>query len=332
MIALDAHGADGGFEVIADGARRAGVAVRVYGPHGAPELAGLDVADAPDVIGNDEEPVRAVRGKETASIVRAARAVAAGDADGLVSAGSTGAALAASVLHVKRIRGVHRPAVAVLLPVPGRPTLLLDAGANNEVRPEHLVQFAYMGAAFMEAVHGVARPRVGLLSNGEEPGKGTADVVTAHERLAAAQAGALDFVGNVEGRDLTSGAADVVVTDGFTGNVALKAVEGTAKVVVGAIRDAVRSSPVSAAGGLLIKRRVGRLRDEFDPNTTGGAILLGLRGVAVIAHGGSTADGIANAVHLAQRAHDESMIERTAAALEAAGALRSGPTGSFDSQ
>ena len=329
MIALDAHGADGGLEVIAAGARSAGVPVRVYGPASAPELAGLDVADAPTAIGNDEEPVRAVRGKEDASIVRAALAVAAGDAHALVSAGSTGAALAASVLHIKRIRGVHRPAIAVLLPVPGRPTLLLDAGANSEVRPEHLVQFAFMGSAFMEAVHGVERPRVGLLSNGEEAGKGTPDVVAAHERLAAADAGHLNFAGNVEGADLTSGAVDVVVTDGFTGNVALKAVEGTAKVVVGAIRDAVRSSPVSAAGGLLIKRRVGALRDELDPNTTGGAILLGLRGVAVIAHGGSTPEGIANAVRLAQRAHGERMIERTAAALEGAGVLRSAPTGSF---
>jgi glycerol-3-phosphate acyltransferase PlsX len=331
VIALDAHGADAGFEVIADGARRAGVPVRVYGPEDAPELAGLDVVDAREKIGNGEEPVRAARTKEDASIVRAARAVGTGDADGLVSAGSTGAALAASVMHIKRIRGVHRPAVAVLLPVPGRPTLLLDAGANNEVRPEVLVQFAYMGAAFMEVVHGVERPRVGLLSNGEEPGKGTEDVVAAHERLAAAGTG-LNFVGNVEGRDLTSGAADVVVTDGFTGNVALKAIEGTAKVVGGAIRDAIRSSPVSAAGGLLIRRRVGRLRDQLDPNTTGGAILLGLRGVAVIAHGGSNADGIANAVRLAQRAHDERMIERTQAALEGAGVLRSAPADSFGSQ
>ena len=345
MIALDAHGADAGFEAIAEGARRAGIPVRVYGPADAPELAGLDVVDARERIGNDEEPVRAARAKEDASIVRAARAVAAGEADGLVSAGSTGAALAASILHVKRIRGVHRPAVAVLLPVPGRPTLLLDAGANNEVRPEVLVQFAYMGAAFMEAVHGVERPRVGLLSNGEEPGKGTEDVVAAHERLAAtagggsgsasgstSAGGGLNFVGNVEGSDLTSGAADVVVTDGFTGNVALKAIEGTAKVVGGAIRDAVRSSPVSAAGGLLIRRRVGRLRDELDPNTTGGAILLGLRGVAVIAHGGSSAEGIANAVRLAQRAHDEHMIERTRLALEAAGVLRSAAADSFGSQ
>jgi glycerol-3-phosphate acyltransferase PlsX len=346
VIALDAHGADGGLDVIAEGARRSGVPVRVYGPAAAPELAGLDVVDAPDAIGNEEESVRAVRAKENASIVRAARAVAAGEADGLVSAGSTGAALAASVVHVRRIRGVHRPAVAVLLPVPGRDILLLDAGANNEVRPEHLVQFAYLGSAFMEAVRGVERPRVGLLSNGEEPGKGTPDVVAAHERLVAAarlapnddgsagDAGVapLNFVGNVEGSDLTGGELDVVVTDGFTGNVALKAIEGTSRTVVRAIREAITSSPISSVGGLLIRGRVGRLRDEIDPNTVGGAILLGLRGVAVIAHGGSTPDGIANALRLAQRANDERMIERTQRALEAAGVLRSAPTGSFDSQ
>jgi phosphate acyltransferase len=331
VIALDAHGADGGLGVIAEGARSCGVPVRLFGPAGAAELEGLDVVDAPDAIGNDEEPVRAVRSKENASVVRAARAVAAGEADGLVSAGSTGAALAASVVHMKRIRGVHRPAVAALLPVPGRDILLLDAGANNEVRPEHLVQFAYMGAAFMEAVRGVDRPKVGLLSNGEEAGKGTPDVKEAHERLAGADS-PLNFVGNVEGNDLTGGELDVVVTDGFTGNIALKAIEGASKVVVRAIRDAITSSPVSSVGGLLIRGQVGKLRDEIDPNAVGGAILLGLRGVAVIAHGGSSAEGIANAVRLAQRAHDERMIERTQRALEAAGVLRSAPTGSFDQQ
>jgi glycerol-3-phosphate acyltransferase PlsX len=335
VIALDAHGADGGFEAIREGARRAGVPVRVYGPAAEFEalvgqVDGFEVVDTPIAIGNTEEPVRAVRSKDDASIVRAARAVSAGEADGLVSAGSTGAALAASVLHVKRIRGVHRPAVAALLPVPGRAILLLDAGANSEIRPEHLVQFAYMGSAFMQAVQSVERPRVGLLSNGEEPGKGTADVIAAHERLAAADKATIDFVGNVEGGDLTGGELDVVVTDGFTGNVALKAIEGTSRTVVRAIRDAIQSSPQSMVGGLLIRKRVGELRAEIDPNTVGGAILLGLRGVAVIAHGGSTADGIANAVRLAQRAHDERMIDRTSESLKAAGVLRSAPADSFE--
>lgn len=311
MIAVDANGADGGPSLVADGARRSGVPFELY--------------ESPVWISNEEEPVRSVRSKPDASVVQAARAVAEGRASAVVSAGSTGAMLAACTLHVKRLKGVHRPAVALLVPVPGRPTLLLDVGANVEVRPEHLVQFAYMGAAFMEAVHGLERPRVGLLNIGEEPGKGTEDLVTAHERLAG---GPLNFVGNVEGTGLVGGAADVVVSDGFTGNVALKTMEGTAKAVAGAVRDAIRSNPVSAAGGLLVRRSVGRLREQLDPNTTGGAILLGLRGVAVVAHGSSTAEGVANAVRLAQRAVDEQMIERTAQALQAAGVLRSAPAAS----
>ena len=307
MIALDANGADGGRSVLAAGAELAGTPVQLVDG---------------EAISNDDEPASAIRSREGASIVKAARAVAAGEADALVSAGPTGATLAASVVHVRRLKGVHRPAIAALLPVPGRPTLFLDCGANAEVRPEHLVQFAYMGSAFMEAVHGVERPRVGLLSIGEEAKKGTPDVVEAHARLAD---GNLNFVGNVEGNVVTKGAADVVVTDGFTGNVALKLMEGTASTVVGAIRDAIRAGAVSSLGGLLIRGRVGRLRAQLDPNTTGGAILLGLREVVVIAHGGSSPEGIANAVRLARRAVDERMIERTASALAAAGVLRSAP-------
>ena len=311
MIALDANGADRGPATVAEGGRLSGVPFTLF--------------DSDVAITNEDEPALAVRSNPDASIVQAARAVAEGSADALVSAGPTGATLAASLFHLKRIRGVHRPAVALLLPIPGSPTLMLDVGANVEVRPDHLVQFAYMGSAFMEAVHGVERPRVGLLSVGEEPNKGTPDVVEAHERL---RTGTLNFVGNVEGTDVTAGAADVLVTDGFTGNVALKLMEGTAKTVVGAIRDAVRSGPLSSLGGLLIRGKVGGLREQLDPNTTGGAILLGVRGVAVIAHGSSSAEGIANAVRLARRAVDERMIERTAAALEAGGALRSAPAAS----
>ncbi|MEA2483721.1 MAG: phosphate acyltransferase [Thermoleophilaceae bacterium] len=314
MIALDAHGADGGVDVVVAGGELSGVPVQVFGP-------------PLTEIRNDEEPALAVRSRQDASIVHAARAVGAGEADGLVSAGPTGATLAAAVLHVKRIRGVHRPAVAAVLPIPGgRPTLLLDAGANVEVRPEHLVQFAYLGAQFMEAVHGVSNPRVGLLSNGEEPKKGTEDVIAAHARLA--EGTALNFVGNVEGSDVTRGVADVIVTDGFTGNVALKLMEGTASTVTGAIRDAIRSSPVSALGGLLIRSRVSKLREQIDPNATGGAILLGVRRPVVIAHGKSTPEGIANAVRLAQRIVDEKMVEKTAARLESAGVLRSAPAAS----
>jgi glycerol-3-phosphate acyltransferase PlsX len=331
VIALDAHGADRGPGTVAEGARRAGLPVRLFGPGselGAPS-GSVEVEDAPVAIGADEEPARAVRAKPDASIARAAAAVAAGDADAVVSAGPTGAALAASVVHLKRIRGVHRPAIAVLLPIPGRQTLLLDAGASTELRPEHLVQFAYLGAAFMEAVHGVERPSVGLLSVGEEPGKGTPDVVAAHERLAE---GPLAFRGNVEGNDLTAGSCDVIVTDGFTGNIALKTMEGTVRTVVGAIREAVKAGPVSALGGLLIRSRMNALRSRLDPNSVGGAILLGLRHVAVIAHGDSTAEGVAQAVRLARRAVDERMVERTRAALEAGDALRATPAASVSDQ
>src|SRR5687768_18491523 len=185
-VAVDMNGADGGPDLVAEGARLAETPVELFG--------GVEIT-------NDEGPALAVRSKADASIVRAARAVGRGEADALVSAGSTGALLAASLFHIKRIRGVHRPAIAALVPLPGRPVLLLDAGANVDVRPEHLVQFAYMGAAFMQAVQGVERPTVGLLSIGEEAKKGTDDVVAAHERLAG---GPLAFAGNIEGGDLAA--------------------------------------------------------------------------------------------------------------------------------
>ncbi len=329
MIALDANGADRGQAAVAEGARRSGLPVMLFGPAAQIGPAGdqVEVVDAPEGIAPGQEPVRAVRSTPQASIVQAAAAVADGRTDALVSAGSTGPTLAAATLQIKRLRGVHRPALAVLVPVPGRALLLLDCGANVEVRPEHLVQFAHMGACFMEVVLGAARPRVGLLSVGEESGKGTPDVLEAGERLAGSQA--LNYAGNVEGFDLTGGAVDVVVTDGFTGNIALKAMEATAKTVTGAIRDAVRSGPVSSLGGLLIRRKVGRLREELDPERVGGAILLGLRKPVVVAHGSFGPDGIAGAVRLARRAVDERMVERTAEALETAGALRSAPAASF---
>ena len=339
MIALDAHGPDGGPETVVEGARRAGLAVTLFGP--ARELGGAagtngapyEVIDAPVAISAEEEPARAVRSKPDESIVQAARAVAAGHAEALVSAGATGAALAASLFHLRRLPGVRRPAIAALLPIPGRPTLLLDAGANVEVRPDHLVQFAVMGATFMAAVHGLDRPGVGLLSVGEERTKGTPDVVEAHARLEAlaeAEGTGLTFLGNVEGGDLSAGAADVVVTDGFTGNVALKAMEGAARTVVGALQAAVRSSPAATLGGLLIRRSLDGVRRELDPNSVGGAILLGLRHPVVIAHGGSSPEGLANALRLARRAVDERMVERTADRLERAGALGSAPAGSVD--
>jgi phosphate acyltransferase len=327
VIALDANGADRGSGAVVEGARIAGLPVTFFGPAAELGDAPGQVVDAPAFVSNDEEPAMAVRSKPDASIVLAAQALADGRADALVSFGSTGAALAASLFHVKRLRGVRRPAVAVLLPVPGRDLLLLDAGANVDVRTEDLVQFAYMGAMYMEAVEGVPNPSVGLLSNGEEPKKGTEQIVEAHERLR--ESSTLNFRGNVEGTDLVDSPVDVLVADGFTGNVALKVLEGTATVVGRAVRDAIMSGTVSKVGGLLVRRKLRPLRRRFSAEHVGGAILLGLRGVVVVGHGSSSPETIATALRVAQRAVEERMVERTSAALEHAGALRSAPAGSF---
>jgi glycerol-3-phosphate acyltransferase PlsX len=284
----------------------------------------VEVVAAPDAITNEDEPVRAVRSRPDASVVRAAADVAEGASQGLVSAGSTGAAMTAALFAMKRLQGVQRPALAVQLPVPSRdrPVVFLDVGANAEARSQHLVQFAYLGSAFARVVLGIERPRVALLTVGEEQGKGTALVVDAGAALE--EADGIEFAGNVEGRDLPAGTVDVVVADGFTGNVALKTMEGTASEVAGAVRSAARSNPVSAVGGLLLRPALGGLRRRLDPDQTGGAILLGLRGVAVVAHGSSGADGIANAVRLAARAVAERVVERTGELLASSGATRAG--------
>ena len=332
-VALDGRGAERGAEAIVAGARAAaadGIRVRIFG-EGA-QLAelegadGIELIEAPEEITNDEEPVAAVRSKEAASVVLAARDVAERRSDALASAGPTGATMTAALFAMRRMQGVRRPALAVQLPIPGResqaPTLLLDAGANAEARSGDLVQFAYLGAAFSTAVLGVSRPRVALLSVGEEQGKGTPQLIEAHASLAAADG--IAFAGNVEGRDLLTGAADVIVSDGFTGNVALKTIEGTARAVGDAVGSAARSGPVSALGGLLLRPALGGLRRRMDPDATGGAILLGVRGVAVVAHGSSGPEGIANAVRLAARTVTERALERTGESLERAGATRSG--------
>ncbi len=325
-VALDGFGAEQGFGVLAQGARMAaadGIHVRVFGPPGELELDrvdGVEVVPTSEWIGNEEDAVSAVRAKREASVVRAAADVAEGRSAAMVSPGSTGATMAAATFGLRRLKGVQRPALAVQLPVPGKRVLFLDVGANVEVRAQHLVQFAFLGAAFSEAVLGVERPRVGLLSVGEEAGKGRPEVVEARATLA--DAAGIEFVASVEGRDLPAAVADVVVTDGFTGNVALKLMEGTAKAVTGAIREAARSDPLATLGGLLMRPALGGLRRELAPDTTGGAILLGLRGVAIVGHGSSGAEGIANALRLAARCAEVDAIGRTAALLSEAGAGR----------
>jgi glycerol-3-phosphate acyltransferase PlsX len=341
IVALDGRGAERGPGVIVAGARAAaadGIHLRVFGDRRAlaavNEIEGAELVEAPAEITNADEPVAAVRSRPESSVVMAARDVAEGRSEAMASAGPTGATMTAALFALKRTRGVRRPALALQLLVPGRdaaPTLLLDVGANSEARPVDLVQFAYLGAAFSEAVLAVSRPRVALLSVGEEQAKGRPDVVEAHERLsrstmgaAGDPAGGLNFIGNLEGRDLLAGTADVIVTDGFTGNVVLKTIEGTARAVADAVRAAARSGPRAATGGLLLRPALGGLRREMDPDTTGGAILLGLRGVAVVAHGSSGPDGIANAVRLAARAVEERSVERTTQLLRRSGMTRGG--------
>jgi glycerol-3-phosphate acyltransferase PlsX len=325
-VALDGFGAERGFDVLAAGARLAaadGIRLRVFGPPDElrlDDVDGVEVVPTSERIGNEEDPVPAVRSKHEASVVRAVRDVAEGRADAVASPGSTGATMAAATFGLRRLKGVQRPALAVRLPVPGRPVLFLDVGANVEVRAQHLVQFAFLGAAFSEAVLGVERPRVGLLSVGEEAGKGRGEVVAAHALLAAAVG--IEFAGNVEGRDLPAGAADVVVTDGFTGNVALKLMEGTASTVAAAVRGAARANPLAALGGMLLRPALGGLRRDLHPDTTGGAILLGLRGIAVVGHGSAGAEGIANAVRLAARCVEVDAVGRTAALLREGRATR----------
>src|SRR5919202_3279814 len=254
-------------------------------------------------------------------------AVADGEADAFVSGGSTGPALAAGLFNIRRARGIHRPALAIPVPVPGHPVTIVDVGANVEVRPEHLVQFGFMGAALAQVVLGIDRPTVGLLSIGEEATKGTPVVVEAHGMLRdrLAEGDTFDFVGNVEGNEVTTGKADVVVTDGFTGNVALKLMEGVSEEMLRQIRHVAESSRRAKAGGLLLRPALLEFREVIDPESAGGAYLLGLRRLGVVPHGRFSRVGSAQAILLAARAVDGDVVGRTHAALEAAHALRTSP-------
>jgi len=332
-VALDANGADRGPAEVAAGAAlaaRQGIRVLLFAPRDAVgELApGVELIDAPVSIAKAADPAFAVRNTPDASIVQAARAVAEGRAQALVSGGSTGSALAAGLFNLKRDHGIYRPALALTVPIPGGdPVTLLDVGANVTCRPEHLVQFAHMGSAFASAVMGIDRPRVALLSNGEEPSKGTPELVEVHERLAGGAGSGLNFIGNVEGTQVTDGVADVVVMDGFTGNITLKLIEGVSGRTLRAIRDAARSSARAKLGGLLIAPTVRALRQQIDPETTGGAYLLGLRQLGVVAHGRFTRRGFARAIEVAARGVQEDVIGRTREGLEHAGALRAPHSG-----
>jgi glycerol-3-phosphate acyltransferase PlsX len=331
-VAVDGNGADLGPAEVAAGAELAakgGIAVRLYADASAiptrPE--GVTLIDAPVSIAKAADPAHAARSTPEASIVQAAKAVGSGEADALVSGGSTGSALAAGFLHIKRAAGV-RPALALPIPRPGHgPVLLLDVGANVSCRPEHLVQFAHMGTAFAGAVMGIQAPRVALLSNGEEPVKGTPELKEVHERLSGEGGRGLNFIGNIEGTQVMLDVADVIVVDGFAGNIALKLIEGVSARTLSVVREAAMRSWRARLGGLLLAPSLRALRTEIDPETTGGAYMLGLRQVGVVAHGRFTRVGFARAIEVAARGVQQDVVGRTRDALLQAGALRPRPSG-----
>ena len=274
----------------------------------------VEIVPAGSVIAMDEHPAQAVRSKRDASVVVATRLVADGRAQAAVSAGNSGATLAAALLTVGRIRGVARPAIGALFPSATTSTFLLDVGGNVDCKPPWLLQFGVMGDVYARLIMDVPEPRVGLLSIGEEAEKGSELVQEAHRLLATS---GLRFAGNVEGRDVFGGSCDVVVTDGFTGNVVLKTAEGVAELLFSSISAAARASLTGKLGGALLKPRLRPLRDRVDYRKAGGALLLGVAGEVVIAHGRSDAEAMGNAVRAAARAARQKVSDRIAGALAA---------------
>lgn len=264
------------------------------------------------VIEMDEHPANAVRSKKDSSIVVGCRLVKEGRADAFFSAGSTGAAMAAATLVMGRIKGVARPAIATVVPTAGPPAVMLDVGANADCKPEHLLQFAHMGSAYATVVLDVAEPRVALLNIGEEPSKGSVLAQESHALMTESLPG---FIGNIEGRDVLAGVTDVIVTDGFTGNVALKLLEGTSKILLGQVKDAMTSSAINTMAAAVLRPSLSRLKERLDPETYGGAPLLGVEGVCIIGHGSSNARAVANAVRVAAQAVRGDLTERIAAAV-----------------
>jgi glycerol-3-phosphate acyltransferase PlsX len=323
-VALDGMGGDHAPDVVVEGAaaaaRELGVRVALVGRrdrldpllrrHGRPPA--IELVGAEDVIGMDEHPANAVRQKPGSSIVVGVGLVRDGRAGAFVSAGNTGAVMAAALFGLKRTAGVERPALAAVFPTPGGKTLLLDAGANADSRPEHLAQFGVMGSLYMERVLGVPSPSVGLLSIGEEEGKGNILVQQASPRLRAMP---IRFVGNVEGKDVPAGQVDVVVCDGFVGNVVLKFAEGMAGAITGLIREEISASPLSKLLALGLRPAFGRVRRRMDYAEYGGAPLLGLNGVCVVAHGRSNALAIKSAVRVAAQAVRQDLVDQISAGL-----------------
>ena len=322
-IAVDGMGGDKAPGEIIEGARRAeaevGVPVVLVGrPEELGTDHGLEVIPASEVIAMAADPAKSVRTMKDSSLVRAAEAVRDGKASAMISAGNTGATMASALLRVGRIKGVIRPAIATPIPVPGgTPTVLLDAGANSECQAEWLVQFAQMGAVLAGERYGIAAPRVGLLSIGEEAGKGNPLVKETHQLLLDADLGTAEFVGNVEGRDIMTDHVDVVVTDGFTGNVALKTLEGGMRALVNALFGVFAASEEAKAAAEVLMPGLLPLYSQLDPDSYGGAMLLGVDGVCIISHGSSSATAIVNAVRVAADMVDHDVVGLLRSAISA---------------
>ena len=316
-IAVDAMGGDRAPDEILAGAHEAarlGLPIVLVGPPDLPGCGDLPLIPASEVIAMDDDPGKSVRTKKDSTLVRAAEAVRDGRASAMVSAGNTGATMASALLRMGRIKGVNRPAIATPIPVPGgSPTVLIDAGANAEVQAEWLVQFAQMGSIYSRHRFGVATPRVGLLSIGEEPGKGDTLRKEAYELLS--RAGGINFIGNVEGRDVMTDDVDVVVTDGFTGNVVLKTLEGGMRTLVRALVAAFGSKPEYKPHADVLLPALLPLYEAVDPDTTGGAVLLGVDGVCIISHGSSSARAIVNAIKVAADMVEHGIVDEIRAAI-----------------
>ncbi len=323
-IVVDGMGGEHAPEAVLEGADRVlasdpALRISLTGPEGVvtPFAATRDrvqALPASERIDMGEHPVRAVRSKRDSSLAVAARVVGEGRADGWFTAGSTGAAMAASTLLIGRIDAVERPALAVVVPTPSHPVVFLDVGANADCRAEHLLGFARMGSAYSRLVLGVDTPRVGLLNIGEEASKGSALAQEAHELLGSALDG---FVGNVEGHDLPRGAVDVVVTDGFTGNVALKLMEGLTSTLFTGLKRAMTSSMARSAAALALRPALREIADELDPDAYGGAPLLGVEGVAIVGHGSSGAQAVHHGIAAAARAVRRGLVDEIRSAMAA---------------
>ncbi len=273
----------------------------------------VSVRHAAEVITPDEEPTRAVRSKKGASMVVAARMVKEGEADALLSAGSTGALVVVGTLTIGRMKGINRPALGTIFPTVADPVFILDVGATPDAKPEWLVQFALMGDIYAREILGLQRPRVALLNNGTEEGKGNALTKATFPLLKEA---ALHFTGNIEGRDVPFGKADVVVTEGFAGNVLLKTYEGVGLALMKAMKDALTASPVAKVGALLAKSQLKQMAKKFDYTEYGGALLLGCKSPVVKCHGSSDAKAIRSGIRVMKLALEGDVIGKIGAAIE----------------